>query len=430
MLRPVYSPPNRKDIGGHLPDQVHEKIASKVSTELQGKEVVLIQDGWSDIHNTPVIATSLQCEGKSYILSAVDAGTNKKTAAYCTSVAQEAISTATEQYQCTVTGVVTDNEKMVAMKQNLHDSNPELTVYGCSAHWLNLLGQDITPAQVINQVVEINKYFRNHHIPGPCYLKYPIHSVKPQLPAETRWNSQLTCIDTYIRNRPYMPMIIAKNEELIDPRIRSIIHNVGLFNEVKHLQLQLQPVSNGLDRLQSDSSTLADACETWIDLLQNSDLQTYKDKVHHRFQKAMTPTHYLANILHSQYRGKLLLPDQVSSAQDLLLQTNPDMLPDDLLSFMTDSLEISNTLLPASVITRTRPTVWWLSLSKSSPVSKDLCSLAQKILKMPSSSASIERVFFNFGLIQTKLRNRLGLQKAAKLVFSYWYLRRKEDIDW
>jgi hypothetical protein len=24
----------------------------------------------------------------------------------------------------------------------------------------------------------------------------------------------------------------------------------------------------------------------------------------------------------------------------------------------------------------------------------------------------------------------LGLQKAAKLVFSYWYLRGKEDIDW
>ena len=46
MLRPGYSPPNCKDIGGHLLDQVHEKIASNVSTELQGKEVVLIQDGW------------------------------------------------------------------------------------------------------------------------------------------------------------------------------------------------------------------------------------------------------------------------------------------------------------------------------------------------------------------------------------------------
>ncbi|KAL5021727.1 hypothetical protein ScPMuIL_000882 [Solemya velum] len=73
------------------------------------------------------------------------------------------------------------------------------------------------------------------------------------------------------------------------------------------------------DRLQSDSSTIDDACET--------DIQTYKDKVLHIFQQAMTPTHYLANILqHPQYRGKNLLPDQVSSAQDLLLQTSPDIL--------------------------------------------------------------------------------------------------------
>lgn len=127
-----------------------------------------------DIHNTPVMATSLQCEGKSYFLSAVDAGTNKKTAAYCTSVAQEAISTATEQYQCTVTGVVTDNEKMVAMKQTLHDSNPELTSVWVFCTLVEPTRTDITPAQVINQVVEINKYFINHHIPGPCYLKYPI----------------------------------------------------------------------------------------------------------------------------------------------------------------------------------------------------------------------------------------------------------------
>ena len=55
---------------------------------------------------------------------------------------------------------MTDNEKkMVAMKQNLVETDPELTVYGCSAHWLNLLGQDVTPAQIINQVVEVNKYF-------------------------------------------------------------------------------------------------------------------------------------------------------------------------------------------------------------------------------------------------------------------------------
>ena len=70
-------------------------------------------------------------------------------------------------YDCKVTGVVTDNEKkMEVMRQNLREADPDLTAYGCSTHWLNLLGQDITPSQVINQVVEVNKYFRNHHMPG------------------------------------------------------------------------------------------------------------------------------------------------------------------------------------------------------------------------------------------------------------------------
>jgi hypothetical protein len=41
----------------------------------------------------------------------------------------------------------------------------------------------------------------------------------------------------------------------------------------------------------------------------------------------------------------------------------------------------------------------------------------QLLLEMPSSSAAIERIFSNFGMIQSKLRNRLGLVKAGKLVF-------------
>ena len=41
----------------------------------------------------------------------------------------------------------------------------------------------------------------------------------------------------------------------------------------------------------------------------------------------------------------------------------------------------------------------------------------QLLLEMPSCSAAIERIFSNFGMIQSKLRNRLGLVKAGKLVF-------------
>ena len=49
---------------------------------------------------------------------------------------------------------------------------------------------------------------------------------------------------------------------------------------------------------------------------------------------------------------------------------------------------------------------------------------------MPSCSAAIERIFSNFGMIQSKLRNRLDLDKAGKLVFCYRMLRGKDEIDW
>jgi hypothetical protein len=56
--------------------------------------------------------------------------------------------------------------------------------------------------------------------------------------------------------------------------------------------------------------------------------------------------------------------------------------------------------------------VWWLCIERSETVDKTVCQLAQKLLEMPSSSAAIERIFSNFGMIRSKLRNRLGLVKA------------------
>ena len=52
------------------------------------------------------------------------------------------------------------------------------------------------------------------------------------------------------------------------------------------------------------------------------------------------------------------------------------------------------------------------------------------ISRLVSNFHSIERIFSNFGLIQTKLRNRLGIEKAGKLVTCYRYLRGNIDIEW
>ena len=53
-----------------------------------------------------------------------------------------------------------------------------------------------------------------------------------------------------------------------------------------------------------------------------------------------------------------------------------------------------------------------------------------KLLQMPAISGSIERIFSNFAMIQSKLRNRPGVQKPAKLVLCYKTFRSGKELDW
>ncbi|KAH3696540.1 hypothetical protein DPMN_084011 [Dreissena polymorpha] len=101
-----------------------------------------------------------------------------------------------------------------------------------------------------------------------------------------------------------------------------------------------------------------------------------------------------------------------------------------LLNFTSNAVEIPCALSNNNVITKVQPKVWWSCLEKASVVDSSLCNIAGKVLYMPSSSASLERFFSNFGTIQTNLRKRLGIQKAAKLVVCYRILRSPQELDW
>jgi len=65
--------------------------------------------------------------------------------------------------------------------------------------------------------------------------------------------------------------------------------------------------------------------------------------------------------------------------------------------------------------------------------SAELCELMAKLFTCPSSSAGLERVFSSFGLVHTKLRNKLANAKVEKLVKIYVHLRceheQNNDID-
>ena len=95
--------------------------------------------------------------------------------------------------------------------------------------------------------------------------------------------------------------------------------------------------------VQSDSSNIANACEEWQDLLLNEDLNMHKELIVQRCNQALTPYHYLANILHPKYRGRKLSGDKEEMAKEHLLDSRPELLPA-LCQFQTGDSQVPNSL--------------------------------------------------------------------------------------
>ncbi|GFQ82025.1 hypothetical protein TNCT_188691 [Trichonephila clavata] len=136
-LDQVLSPPSHEELAGPLLDAVYNETDGLVCKNLKGKE---------DVENT---GTKISAE---FLY--------KK----CSD-----IQITTEKYDCQITSIITDNAKnMEKMRHELEQKfkNSSLITYGCKPHWLSLLRQDITPSSIMKHVVDIHKYFLNHHAPG------------------------------------------------------------------------------------------------------------------------------------------------------------------------------------------------------------------------------------------------------------------------
>ena len=170
----------------------------------------------------------------------------------------------------------------------------------------------------------------------------------------------------------------------------------------KHLQQQPSPIAQALYAFQSDSTNIADTCEQWLNLTPCPELEPYHNKLHKGFEQAPTPSHFLAILLHRVCRGKKLKDDHINAAQSC---------------YWTEILILSQIYWASYLIRH-----WRLCVDRCGAINTGLCKIACQLMSMPASSAATEHVFSNFGVMQTKLRNRLGLFKAAKLVTCYRFL--------
>jgi len=92
---------------------------------------------------------------------------------------------------------------------------------------------------------------------------------------------------------------------------------------------------------------------------------------------------------------------------------HPAVIPD-IIFYRAKTFPFKNYLFFEESIKNVKPIAWWLALKNNiNIVTFDLITQLHTAI---ASSAGIERLFSVFGLAHTKLRNRLGTEKASKLV--------------
>lgn len=108
-----------------------------------------MQDGWSTVQNDPVIVHAISDGKRTVFVNAIATEDNVKNAKYCLKLLNEAIKHAEETFEVEIIGCVTDNcSTMNLLRSELHKENPELFVYGCSSHLLNLIGCDMSKIKI------------------------------------------------------------------------------------------------------------------------------------------------------------------------------------------------------------------------------------------------------------------------------------------
>lgn len=73
--------------------------------------------------------------------------------------------------------------------------------------------------------------------------------MMPQIPNDTRWNSQMDCVKTFLRNHPHYLAIREEHTESIDENIGRILDNLLIHREAINLNNQLEIIGNALDKV-------------------------------------------------------------------------------------------------------------------------------------------------------------------------------------
>lgn len=129
-----------------------------------------------------------------------------------------------------------------------------------------------------------------------------------------------------------------------------------------------------------------------------------------------------ANYFHPVYRGQKLNQEQQKEVKNYIFEELEAAGLESCRIFM----ENEGTFASLKRKKITNPKTFWHYAAEQGHV--ELATFAMKFLKIPASTAQLERLFSNWSYVHNDIRNRLSVETSKKLVNIYFTLRSTDAI--
>lgn len=192
-----------------------------------------------------------------------------------------------------------------------------------------------------------------------------------------------------------------------------------IYKVQEELEIQ-DPICDMINILQKKDTNIADGADLWLKLEIPSHVTDYERSSYmKRKEMALSEVALAAFYLDPFKVVALLSSNQRSAARCFISSKLRGNLVNELLDFEKETCtKISlRSAVSSSIDFWTFGEVHWPNLAK----------IAYKLLRIPASTAQLERVFSMWQHIHTNLRNRITFERSKKLMHIYYYFNQLND---
>jgi hypothetical protein len=419
-------------------------MQNEVSNQLKDSKHLHLQcDGWSNIRNESIVNFVIS-KPEPLFVEFVATKENRHNAPY---LAELMINVIEKYGSDKFLVVIGDNaSNMRAALAMVKEKYPSIIPLGCLYHLLHLLCEDILKCNTMKSfmatVISIVKSIRNSHILKALFDRFQLDKkfedrLSLKLPGQTRWGSNLFCLQSLLANKSVLQKLAVSEEAEISPEMkRQLLDDEVFWVRVQKLVNIFHPIIELITAFESNTPIIHNVYKEFHILqntlkqeipespLQKSEEKTVLANLEKRVKFGVGKIHLAADLMNPSSQGCNLKPVELLDAIEFVCQVGSSMgakvveLRQEIADyrdkeglwqrpFVWEGLKDSEKEKAIS------PMLWWRGL-KGTCV---LADVAVRILGAPVTSAATERTFSTFSWIHCKKRNRLTTERAGQIAY-------------